>query len=423
VTIIGADSPKGGMSPRNFIGSTFADQLRLHFRSKVVGISMKDRGAILPAGKKPLGAFWFDSASGNFVTSTYYMAELPPWMKQFNGRKRAADFMGKTWSRLLDPKMYLYEDAAAGEAPLSGEKSPVFDHKLVSGKEGFDAIMPTPFGNQLLEELAEAAIEGESLGAGSQPDLLCVSFSSIDYCGHKFGPYSQEVQDITLRFDRQLSGLVNFLDKKLGLANVLLVLTADHGVAPTPEFAAQQGLDGQRFNEGEFMVDLMGKLDVRFGPGKYFLTPKMFEGNIFFNHDTLNEKKLAPTELASFIREEALATGKFQACFSREQLLDGRAPGLVGQLVLNGYNPERGGDMVLILKPYSIPSAAKTGTTHGSPYTYDTHIPVLFHGTAFAPGRYADEFWITDIVPTLCSALHMDEPAGCMGKPFVKVLR
>ena len=420
---VGTTVTKGDVSPRNFVGATFADQLRLHYRSRVIGVSMKDRGAVLPAGKKPAGAFWFEFKSGRFVTSTHYMQELPDWVKRFNESQRPADFSGRTWDRLLDQKSYQPPDAGTGEGTLSGETNSTFPHAVVFSKEtGYENIAPTPYGNQLLAEFAQAAIEGENLGAGPQPDLLCVSFSSIDACGHRFGPYSQEVQDITLRLDRQLNDFFNYLDQKVGLANVMLVLTADHGVAPSPEFATEQGMDGQRLNESEWMVELMGKLDERFGSGKYFLSPKTYGGNLHFNPETLQEKKLSPAEVAAFIRDWALATGKFQACYSREQLLDGRAPGLMGQLVFNGYHAQRSGDVVLIPKPFVIPSSSKTGTTHGSPYSYDTHVPVLFYGSAFKKGRYADEFYISDIVPTICAPLRMDVPPGCTGKPFVKVL-
>lgn len=427
---VGTETPAGQMSPRNFIGSTFADQMRLHYQSKVVSVSMKDRGAILPAGKKPAGAYWFESASGNFITSSYYMAELPDWVKQFNARKRAAEFIGQEWTRLVDPKFYLWPDDAAGEGNLQGEKAPTFPHKIAdSAHEGFETIIPTPYGNQILLELAEAAIDAEKLGQGSQPDLLCVSFSSVDYAGHRFGPYSQEVQDVVLRLDRQLEELFKHLDKAVGLGNVEIVMTADHGVAPTPEFAASQGLDGQRADSRELMMDLVAKLNERFGPGKYLmmtpkkLTPAFFEGNLYFNPEVLREKQIAPVDMVSFIREWAFGTGKFQAVFGRDQLLEGRAPGIIGQRVMNGFNGERSGDVVLVFKPFSIPVGGKVGTTHGTPYSYDTHVPVMFYGAPFQPGRYAGEFYITDIVPTLCATLHMDEPASSMGKPFVRAIK
>jgi len=421
---VGTATNNSQVSPRNFIGSTFADQLRLHFGSKVVGISMKDRGAILPAGKKPAGAYWFESKSGNFVTSSYYHQELPAWVQEFNGRRRAAAFAGQAWDRLVDARHYLYADAAPGEGKLSGETNSIFPHRVdPQTTNGFDAVVVSPFGNEILAEFARAAIEGETLGRGPQPDLLCVSFSSVDAVGHRFGPYSHEVQDAVLRLDRQLAGLFRYLDRRIGLKRVAMVLSADHGITPNPEFAASEGLEGQRLNESQLMVELMGQLDERFGSGKYFLKPNLYGGNLYFNHDTLREKGLPPETVAVFIRDWALGTGKFQAAYTREQLLDGRAPGLVGHLAQNGYNAERGGDMMLIPKPFAIPSSGTSGTTHGSPYIPDTHVPVLFYGTAFRTGRYADEFYITDIAPTLCAALRIDAPSGCMGKPFVKALR
>lgn len=459
VTGVGTTSKSGQMSPRNFIGGTFADELRLRFRSKVVGISMKDRGAILPAGKKPLGAFWFEASSGNFITSSYYMPELPAWVRAFNDRKLPATYLGQTWDRLLDAKHYEREDMLPGESNLSGEKAPTFPHIVVrpkpsvvltedeeeddapptatsapvakatvkpaaaaAPKVSYDNILPTPFSNQLLAEFARAVIEGAQLGAGPGPDMLTLSFSAVDACGHKFGPYSQEVQDIVLRLDRQLAELFKWLDQKFGLTNVIITLTADHGVMPTPEFAASEGLEGQRSDDVALMGDLLAKLSERFGSANLLLAKRAYDGHLYFNHDTLREMNLASGDLASFIREWALATGKFHAAYSREQILDGRTPGPIGERVRNGYNDERSGDVVLIYKPYSITWGGKTGTTHGSPWSYDTRVPVLFRGAPFKPGRYADEFYITDLVPTLCAGLRMTEPAATTGKPFVKAL-
>ncbi|MFZ2280399.1 MAG: alkaline phosphatase family protein [Prosthecobacter sp.] len=426
------DAKAGKMSPRNFIGATVADQMRLHWGSKVVSMSVKDRGAILPAGKKPTGAYWFESATGNFITSSYYEKELPAWVKAFNDSKRPDAFVGQTWDRLLDEKQYPMPDAAAGESHLAGEATSTFPHKVIKEEaEGYEPILSTPFGNQLLAEFAKAAIEGEKLGQGTQPDLLCVSFSSIDYCGHKFGPYSQEVQDITLRLDRQLKELFAYLDKKVGLANVVMVLTADHGVAPNPENAKEQGLDGGRPPVADMLGELQTKVVEHFGAGRYFLSakgslkPRLVDGNLYYDHSVLDEKKLAPETLTAFIREWALSTGVFHAVYGREQLLEGRAPGVIGQRIANGFNGERSGDAVLILKPWLIAGTGKaaTGTTHGSPFSYDTHIPIIFYGAPFKAGRYEDEFSITDLAPTLSAGLGIQEPPACMGKPLVRVLK
>lgn len=419
---VGGTGTVGKRSPRNFIGSNFADELRLRYRSKVVGISHKDRGAILPAGKKPTGAYWFDSASGNFITSTYYMPELPAWVREFNERKRPASFIGQTWKRLLDPNEYEYPDQAAGEGG-GGPNGAVFDYVIEPSKtEGFETVVPTPFGSQLLAEFALAAIEGEKLGTGPAPDLLTISFSSVDAAGHRFGPYSQEMQDMILRLDVELDKLFTHLDQRIGLANIAMVMTADHGVAPTPEFSAEQGLGAERVDMMPVMAELLGKLNERFGPAKYLLVPRMVDGNLYFNHEVLRQKQLAANDVATFIRDWALGTGKFQAAFTREQLLDGRAPGMLGERVFRGFHPERSGDVVMLLKPFNLAGTQKSGTTHGSGYTYDTHIPILFYGSLFKPGRYADEFYISDIAPTLSAALRMTSPSLTIGKPLVKLL-
>ena len=462
VTGVGTFGTGGKVSPRNFIGSNFADQLRIRYRTKVVGISMKDRGAILPAGKKPSGAYWFEPHSGNFVTSSYYEAALPAWVTAFNGRKIPAGYLDQTWDRLLDAKEYEHEDNQPGEAGMLGEKTPTFPHKIVRMKpkpasekpapaapvpttaapetpaegavttikpdvvdepnEPYDSILATPFSNQLLTEFAEATIEGEHLGEGAGPDLLTISYSAIDACGHRCGPDSQEVQDLTLRLDRQLADLFRYVDKKVGLANVVIMLTADHGVMPTPEFATRQGLDGQRADAVALLGDLSAKLSERFSTANVLLARRIFDGNLYFNHEALRQAGIAPADVAAFIREWALSTGKYMACYSRDQLLEGRVFGPLAQRVANGYNGERSGDVVLVHRPFTIDWGAKTGTTHGSPFSYDTHVPVVFYGSLFKPGRYADDFAITDAVPTLCAALHITEPSGCIGKPLVRVL-
>jgi predicted AlkP superfamily pyrophosphatase or phosphodiesterase len=420
---VGAQGNSAKRSPRNFIGSNLADEMRLRFRSKVVGLSLKDRGAILPAGKKPAGAYWFDSPSGSFITSTHYTSELPKWVVDFNARKLPASFIGQTWKRLLPESAYQWADELPGEGATAGDRSKTFDHILrLSSAEGFETIVPTPFGNQLLVEFAQAAIEGEQLGRGTNPDLLCISFSSPDAAGHIFGPYSQEVQDIALRLDQQLETLFAHLDRRIGLSNVVIVLTADHGVAPAPEFAAAQGLDGSRVDATALMGDLFSTLETRFGAGKFFLSRQMHDGVLYFDHRALRERGIDPELLAAAIRDWALETGHFQAAFTRAQLLDGRAPGTLGQLVLNGFHAERGGDVVLVKKPFQLSGPASVGTTHGSPYSYDTHVPVLFFGVGFKAGRYADKFAVTDIAPTLSAALRLSPPSGNTGTPLTKIL-
>lgn len=421
---VGITGKSGQRSPKNFIGSNLADQMRLHLGSRVVGISMKDRGAILPAGKKAVGAYWFDSKSGHFVTSTYYHKQLPKWVAAFNQKDRAGSFLGSTWNRLLPVDQYEWEDDGIGERPLAGEKKPVFPHQIGKANDkSRSAVMPTPFANQILAEFAMAAIEGHGLGSGDRTDLLCVSFSPVDYVGHSFGPHSHEIQDTIIRLDRQLAEFFNYLDQKIGLGNVLIQLTADHGVAPLPEFAQSQGIGAGRYKAADQLLDLMGKLSDRFGPAKYFLYPQFRSGQLIYDHSVLREKKIAVSEVDNFVREWAFNTGVYQAAYSRDQLINGRAPGQVGRAVFNGFHGERGADMILIAKPFWIPTYGKAGTTHGSPYNYDTHVPMLFFGAGVKPGRYDDEFYITDIAPTLAAILRVEVPSGSIGRPFTKMLR
>jgi len=421
VQSVGTTNSSGKASPHRFIGATMADQMRLHFGSKVISASIKDRGSILAAGKKPAGAYWYDADTGRFVTSSYYMQELPSWVKEFNNRELPQSYEGRVWERLLPEDSYHYSDQGIGEGRLQGETNTVFNHIVAVSTNGFDTFYSTPFGDHLTTELGLAALKGEALGQGQHPDLLCLSFSSLDGCGHIFGPYSHEIQDMVVRLDRQLERLFNHLEQTIGMDNVTVVLTSDHGVAPTPEFAKAMGLNGTR-EGGNFMTDLMARMDQEYGAGKYFLSPSLSYGNIFLNYQTLKEKQLAPTAVMSFIRDYALSTGFYQACYTREQLLDGRVSGWIGQCVLNGFNAERSGDLVLVNKPFAIPGSSKTGTTHGSPYSYDSHVPILFYGKAFKPGRYADEFYITDIAATLASALRIEGPPGSIGKPCVRIL-
>lgn len=420
---VGSVSTNVHISPRNFIGGNLADEMRLRYGSKVVAVSWKARAAVMPAGKKPTGAYWFEQESGRFITSSYYMSGLPGWLKSFNDRKLVERYRGTNWTRLLPADQYHFPDERAGEGALLGETNSVFPHAINYTEDtGYEAIYRTPYGNELVAEMARAAMDGEQLGSGEGPDLLCVSFSSLDACGHEFGPYSQETQDVTLRLDRTLNEFFNHLDDRIGLDRVQILLTSDHGVAPLPDFAKAQGLDGERVDEAKLMDALRDKLEVRFGSSNVLLSPKLHYGHLYYDTDAFDRLRVTPEEVSEFIREWAFSTGHFQAVFTRQQLLDGRAAGRIGTIVANGYNAERSGDIVLIMKPYMIASTSKTGTTHGSPYSYDTHVPVIFHGSAFKPGRYANEFHISDIVSMLCAALKMEVPPGNIGTPVLEAL-
>ncbi len=427
---VGSSTENGKMSPKNFIGSTLADQLLManNFHSKIVSLAIKHRAAILPAGKRPTGVFWFDLSTGDFITSSYYTNSLPPWVSAFNKKKMAEAFLGKKWEKLLPESAYQASDTdeGHGEVGLPGEMTAVFPHLIADLKNDnqnkrFDAFFATPFANQLTIEFSKAAIRSEKLGKGNYPDLLAISFSANDRCGHRFGPYSHEVQDITVRLDRQLGEFLDFLDTEIGLQHTLIILTSDHGVAPNPAYSKAMGLNGKTINSAEFKTKIEKALAEQYGPGKYILD---FISDMFYlDYDLLKQKKLSPQEVGTFIGERATLDGDVDYYFTREQLLRGQVASPFAQLVKNGFNPERSGDLTVVPKPFKFFSYYNDATTHGTPYSYDTHIPIIFYGSAFKPGKYADEVYITDIVPTLCTTLKIEQPSGCIGKPIAKILK
>src|SRR3546814_859611 len=263
------------MSPRNLLSSTITDQLRLASRkqSKVVGVALKDRGSILPAGHMPTAAYWFDSSNGSFITSTYYLNELPQWVKKFNARKLPKKYLSQDWELLLPIEEYTEStaDDKDYENTLSGEEKPVFPHKLKYSETSYGMIRTVPAGNTLTKDFAIAAIEGENMGEDDITDFLAVSFSSTDYVGHGFGPYSIEAEDTYLRFDRDIADLLNYLEKNIGKENVLIFLTADHGAADAPAFSIEEGLPAGVLDSKEVFDALEPYLKAKLGDEDWIL--------------------------------------------------------------------------------------------------------------------------------------------------------
>jgi predicted AlkP superfamily pyrophosphatase or phosphodiesterase len=425
---IGSLTEAGKMSPREFIGSSFADELLIatSYRSKVIGIALKDRSSILPVGKRPTGAYWFDYETGDFITSTYYRSSLPKWVEDFNAKKSAEHYLGKHWEKSLPERDYDFSDTdeGHGEGTLPGEHSTTFPHAVLdlqgTSYTRFESFRATPFANQMTLEFAKSAILGENLGQDNIPDLLAISFSANDYCGHLFGPYSQEVQDITLQLDRQLADFFQFLDRKIGREHLLIVLTADHGMAPTPEYSQWAGLGGTRIKEQQVRQIIEQALQRRFGEGKYVAD---FVNQQFYLNDVSREQG-SPTrfELEEFIGRTAVETGLAQAYLTRSQLSFASLPEPFGKSIVNGFFAARSGDVILILKPFDILTDDSYGSTHGSPYSYDTHVPLFFYGSGVRPGRYTDQVSISDIVPTLCLLFNIEQPSGCIGKPIQSLI-
>ncbi len=417
VQIVGPGTHDMGRSPKNLLVDTLGDVLKLtRPGSKVFGLSLKDRAAILMSGHAADGAYWLEG--GKWVTSTYYRNDLPPYLRVLNEQNADQAFVGKTWDLLYPVGEYTqyYQDDAPFEGQLPGSGR-AFPHKLPdeSGKPYYDAMTTSPFGNDYTLQAAQALVEAEQLGKRGVTDLLTLNLSSNDYVGHSFGPHSLEVQDITFRTDRQLGAFAAFIDKHLGGLPWVMAITADHGVAPIPEYALTLKIPAGRasFKGAEMQqkieTALVQSLGEPAGAGKYVL--KMDEGEVYLDRGLreLQGDKLAQAE--DVAREVLLTDPLVAAVFTRHDLigqLDARGLALQFQRTCH---PQRSGNVLFALQPYHVPKGATA--THGSPWQYDSHVPLLIRGAGVRPGRYAEKTTPASLAPTLARLLDLEPPAGC----------
>lgn len=383
-----------GASPARLLQSTVGDELKMSGKGgKVIGVSIKDRAAILPSGHMADGAYWFDGKTGNFVSSSYYFEALPAWVAQYNASRPADQYAGKSW---MGKSMAATPDA-----------------------KFYAALDATPFGNELILQFAEKAITAEKLGAGSKVDLLTVSFSANDYVGHALGPDSEEAHDMALRVDKQVGDLIRAAEAQAGVGRVLVVLTADHGVSPVPEANEKRKMPGGRFDEKNELDTVERALTARFGAppagGKWIQFSG--EGSLF----------LAPNPKVDVAEEERVAGEAIRALphvfrvFTRTQLMHGEIlTDSVGIRMRNGFNQARSGNVIVMLDPYWMVS--RSGTTHGAPFDYDTHVPVLFLGPQVRAGRYNANILVNDIAPTLATMLDVETPSGSIGRVLDEML-
>lgn len=426
VKLLGGPEGASGMSPSKLIGSTIGDELKLATagQAKVISVSFKDRSAILPAGKRPNGAYWFNASAGALVSSTYYFDDLPEWVKKFNREMRPDRFFGKRWERLLPESAY--QRSTADDMPYeknaAGNKFPytITGGEEIPGKGFYSQFEYTPFANDYLIDFAKAAIESEHLGADDTTDLLTISFSANDLVGHVYGPYSHEVQDITLRTDRTLAELLNYLDRKIGLDRVVIALTADHGVAPVPEHARQYGLGGRI--EPKSVTDAVeNALDKSFGEEKWVLA--FYNGNIYLDEAVIERRKIAVEEAERVASQTVVKIDGVAECFTRSQILSGRLPQTkIARSVANGFHAQRNGNMVVVPQPFFF-IAESSATTHGTPYVYDTHVPMIFYGAGIAAGTYYEDSSPADIAPTLAALLKIEIPSNSVGRILSKVIK
>src|SRR5258706_893959 len=419
-TYIGHKTSKlDGTSPRNLKVESLGDVMkRVDPRSKVIAISGKDRGAILPAGKSGV-AYMYQAQTGQFASTTYYMKAHPKWVDEFNAKKPADAYFKAEWRPLLDDRAYSRSLPDEQKWYAKGGKLPkvVGEGQDKPGPLFYGALLPTPFGDDLTLAFARAAIAGEELGRDAAPDLLVVSLSSHDYINHAYGAESRLSQDHFLYLDRMLQDFLNDIDVTVGRDNYLAVLTADHGFMPAPEYSQSLGRDAGRLNSGQILARLNAALAKRYGEGNWALA---FSAQaVVLNKPLIAEKKVSVVELSEEGRKALLAEPGVAAVYTRAELEGNtRAGAPLFDPMRKSWNRELSGDLQVGLKPYWMYGAAPT-TTHGSPYPYDTNVPILFYGPPWAlPGRIDKRVEVADLAPTPAKILRVPAPSSCPGKPL-----
>ncbi len=421
-TLVGSDKSATGKSPQNNLVTTITDQLRIasNYQSKTVGVAIKDRASILPAGHAATAAFWYNG-DGNFVSSSYYMKELPEWAKRFNEKKVVDGYYKNDWQTLYPIDTYTSStaDDKAYEGTANGEKKPVFPHELkqFTGKN-YGAVRTTPFGNTLTFDFAKAAIEGYNLGGGKFTDFLAVSFSSPDAIGHTYGPNSIEQEDDYLRLDKELADFFAYLDKRFGKNNYLYFITADHGVSESPGYYLENKMPSGAIEDKDFSTALTTGLQQKFGVQKPILS---FANNqLYINWDEFDKNNTDHKAVATEVKKILLKAPGIANVLPNEQLGAAAIPDGIKSMLIKGYNVKRSGDFVVITQP-TWKDGSIMGATHGTWYPYDAHIPLVWMGWKIKNGYTNRVTGMTDISPTLAALLHIQMPSGCIGVPITEI--
>jgi predicted AlkP superfamily pyrophosphatase or phosphodiesterase len=429
VQAVGSNSPAGMMSPRTMLTTTVGDELKLatNQKSKVIGICQKDRGSILPAGHSANAAYWLDGSNGAWITSTFYLKDLPQWAKEFNAKGLTDQYLNQTWSPLLP--LAQYTESTADDVPwewlYTGAAKSAFpyDLKQLRGKD-FNLIRSTPWGNTLTKDFALAALDGEQLGKGPVTDFMAVSFSSTDYVGHQFGPNAVETEDTYLRLDKDLAELITALETRLGKENILVFLTADHGAAHVPEYLKTLRIPGGAVGNVAPGDSVKAFLNRVYGKADWV---SAYENQqVYLNHPLIRQKKLNLTEMQQRIADYVqFFNGVTRAVTASNMMQSQWHNGLVSFLQ-QGHYPKRSGDVYLVLEPGWFEAYYEKllhqGTTHGTPSPYDTHVPLLWYGWHIPAGSSAEPLKVTDIAPTLSDLLRIQEPSGCLGEPIKAIV-
>ncbi len=423
---IGSTDDAGKMSPKKMLTTTIGDELKLatNFKSKVIGIAIKDRGAILPAGHAADAAYWYDYKTGNFISSSYYMKELPAWLQAFNARKMVDSFYKLNWNLALPKEIYPQYSTADAEPyekkPFGNDQS-VFPYNLskFTGKD-YSIIATTPYGNSLTVAIAEAAVINENLGKSGATDLLAVSFSSPDYIGHAFGPNSWEMLDDYVRLDDELGKFFSFLDATVGKGQYTVFLTADHGVAHIPLFDKEHKLPGGSFDDAALVKNMNDLIKQKSGVDS--LIVGIYNYQVVYNYKLMNEKNIGEDKLTPWVIDYLIKQDAVSAAFDIRLLNMRPMNSKQREMLMNGYYLGRSGSVQIILKPGYVEGNGN-GTSHGVWNPYDSHIPLLFYGWGIKHGSSNREIYMTDIAPTISAMLHIQMPSGCIGKVIEEVMK
>jgi predicted AlkP superfamily pyrophosphatase or phosphodiesterase len=425
---VGNHSNSGKKSPSRMYTTTITDQLHLaqNMNGKTIGIAIKDRSAILPVGHTADAAYWFQGAlKGDWISSSYYMKKLPKWVEAFNASEKAANYLKTPWETLYDISTYRNSiaDDNVFEGKFKGETTPSFPHDIPNLKVtngNFSLLKRIPAGNSFTADFAKAAIIGEHLGKTDYTDFLAVSFSSTDYVGHQFGPASKEIEDTYLRLDKDLADLLTFLDQEVGQDNYTIFLTADHAAVDVPAYLQSLKIPAHYFDIKKFRQAVLATTK------KYFNSIELIENisnyQIFLDKQKIESLGLDKNKVADKLVEEIINfDGVYKAVTAKTLQTTRFTDGIMNSLQ-NGYNQKISGDVLMIPYPATL-TRGRTGTSHGSGYSYDTHIPMIFYGNGIKKGVSKKRYEIIDIAPTIANLLKIEVPNASTGKIIDEALK
>jgi predicted AlkP superfamily pyrophosphatase or phosphodiesterase len=427
---IGTESQNGKCSPHYLKANTITDQLRMTYpSSKVISMSIKDRGAILPGGHLSNGSFWFDNIAGKFVTSSYYKKELPFWVNTFNEKNYPTNYLNQTWNTLLPIEEYKESepDNSTYEQLLQGKSTPTFPYDLkemCKGQPNFNLFTSTPFANTYLTDFAVESIYNEMLGQDGQTDFLCISYSTPDIVGHAFGPYSVEMEDLYIRLDLEIARLIKELETRVGKNQFTLFLTADHAVVPVPQYLLDKKLPGGYLFLENNLIKLDEEVKSEFGADLILAEEN---NNIYLDHETIDFLKINRREVELFIAKIISNWEGVKNVYTSEELINSSLDNGWKDMIRLGYVPNASGDVVFMLEPGYLPKSkdsekSRKGTSHGSAFNYDTHVPLIWYGKGIAKKEVFRRVNITDITATLVHLLNVQKPNATTGEPILEIL-